>query len=189
MTGYDSAASCTTPTAGTWTATGKMTKPRHSHVAILLPDGKVLVAGGHVVPDDQPTDSAELYDPDTGTWTAIANMHAQREAIEAFLQPDGTVLVVGSGRGDPQSVETYDPATGAWTVAAGLARPGTLVDASTTLLSDGRVLVTDADVRFGRSRAVRPEYRVLDHRRAHAPVARNAGDPAARWHRPRGRWP
>jgi hypothetical protein len=138
------------PDRGTWTATGKMTNPRHSHAAILLPDGDVLVAGGHA-PGDTPTDSAELYDPDTGAWTAAANMHAPREAIEAFLQPDGKVLVVGgSARRDPQSVELYDPATGSWTATGDLSRPGTFVNASTTLLSDGRVLVgsgaVDADL-------------------------------------------
>jgi hypothetical protein len=130
------------PDSGTWTVTGKMIKPRHSHVAILLPDGKVLVAGGHA-PGDQPTDSAELYDPATGTWAAIADMHAPREAIEAFLQPDGKVLVVGgSARNEPQSAEWYDPVTGAWSVAGEASRPGILVNESSALLPDGRVLVT-----------------------------------------------
>ena len=130
------------PDTGTWTVTGKMINPRHSHVAILLPDGNVLVAGGHA-PGDDPTDSAELYDPDTGTWTAIADMHAPREAIAAFLQPDDKVLVIGgSARGEPQSAESYDPVAGTWSVAGEVSRPGILVNASSALLPDGRVLVT-----------------------------------------------
>jgi hypothetical protein len=138
------------PDSGTWTATRSRPAQRHSHAAILLPDGRVLVAGGHVR-GDTPTDSAELYDPDTGAWTAAAHMHAKREAIEAFLQPDGRVLVVGgSDRGDPQSAELYDPITDSWTVTGGVSRPGINVNASATLLSDGRVLVrsrgVDADL-------------------------------------------
>ena len=138
------------PDTRTWTATASSSEQRHSHAAVLLPDGKVLVAGGHVSGDD-PTDTAELYDPDTGSWIAAANMHAEREAIEAFLQPDGKVLVVGgSDRGDPQSVELYDPITDSWTMSGDVSRPGINVNASATLLSDGRVLVrsrgVDADL-------------------------------------------
>jgi hypothetical protein len=141
--GYNDTGEVYDPDAGTWTATGKMTNPRHSHAAILLPDGKVLVAGGHA-PGDEPTASAELYDPDTGTWTAIASMHAPRESIKAFLQPDGKVLVLGgSSRRDLQSAESYDPATGAWTAIGDMSKAGIVVNASTTLLSDGRILVAD----------------------------------------------
>ncbi len=130
------------PDTGTWTATRSKGAQRHSHAAILLPDGKVLVAGGHVAIDN-PTDSAELYDPDTGSWTAIANMHAKREIIEAFLQPDGKVLVVGgSNRGDPQSAELYDPATRAWTATGGVSLGG--AGETLTLLADGRVLMAGA---------------------------------------------
>jgi len=34
------------PTQGTWSPTGSMTTPRVLHTATLLPDGRVLVAGG-----------------------------------------------------------------------------------------------------------------------------------------------
>ena len=111
------------PDTGTWTATRSRPAQRHSHAAILLPDGRVLVAGGHI-DGDTATDSVELYDPDTESWTAGANMHSKREVIEAVLQPDGKVLVMGTSRGDPQSAELYDPATGAWTATGDLVRPG-----------------------------------------------------------------
>jgi len=55
-----------TPTAtaassapGTWTATTPMIEARAEHTATLLPEGRVLVAGGYLA-------SAELYDPTTG---------------------------------------------------------------------------------------------------------------------------
>jgi hypothetical protein len=129
------------PATGIWTATGKMINPRHSHAAILLSDGNVLVAGGHA-PGDDPTAKAELYDPDTGTWTSIADMHAPREDIEAFLQPDGTVLVMGgSNRHDELSIELFDPATGTWTESGDLPTFD-----SATLLADGTVLLAHDSV-------------------------------------------
>ena len=51
--GYEDTGELYDPDSGAWTATGEMTNPRHSHVAILLRDGKVVVAGGHA-PGDQP---------------------------------------------------------------------------------------------------------------------------------------
>jgi Galactose oxidase, central domain/Kelch motif len=52
------------PSTGTWTATASMVAPRESYTATLLPDGRVLVAGGKGGTSKnewQPT--AELYDP------------------------------------------------------------------------------------------------------------------------------
>jgi hypothetical protein len=47
------------PGTATWTATASMASPRNRQTATLLPDGRVLVAGGN------DGTSAELYDPGT----------------------------------------------------------------------------------------------------------------------------
>ena len=51
------------PASGTWTATGSLGTARDAHTATLLPNGKVLVAGGNNGPA---LSSAELYDPGLG---------------------------------------------------------------------------------------------------------------------------
>src|SRR5262249_58069229 len=48
------------PARGTWTATGSLTVARVQHTATLLPNGRVLIAGGVDVIDVLA--SAELYD-------------------------------------------------------------------------------------------------------------------------------
>ena len=52
------------PANGTWSSTGDLNHARQVHSATLLPDGRVLVAGGF----GGYAQSAELYDPPTGTW-------------------------------------------------------------------------------------------------------------------------
>ncbi len=65
--------------ADTWTATGSLTTGRRSHhTATLLPNGKVLVAGGVGIRQHGILDSAELYDPATGTWTATGSLTTAR---------------------------------------------------------------------------------------------------------------
>ena len=79
------------------------------HAAVLLPNGKVLVAGRYDVA------TAELYDPTTGTWTSTGSMTTVRHHIQhvAVLLGTGQVLVVGgtdsSGGNALASAERYQP--------------------------------------------------------------------------------
>src|SRR6185369_7779689 len=60
------------PASGTWSLTAPMGTARWGHIVSLLPDGRVLVAGG--VDRGVTTKSAELYDPATNTWTPTGDM-------------------------------------------------------------------------------------------------------------------
>jgi large repetitive protein len=124
------------PVTGTWTATGAMATGRELHTATLLPNGKVLVAGGSAYPSQ--FSSAELYDPATGMWTATGTMLNVRYGHTATLLPNGKVLVAGYGS-YYSNAELYDPATGSWSDAGAYKNPG--LNHTATLLSGGKVLV------------------------------------------------
>ena len=114
------------PGSARWTKTGGMATGRTSPAAALLPDGRVLVAGGgyytgvpagerigcvelvslHLpVADMWPGQAghalatAELYDPASGTWSQTGSMRFARPGPMAVTLGDGRVLVVGSGMG------------------------------------------------------------------------------------------
>jgi WD40 repeat protein len=144
---YFDAAALYDPASATWTATGRLTAKRASHTATLLPNGKVLVAGGEDTggPGPPVQASAELYDPATGTWSPTGNLAHPRFAHTATLLHSGKVLVAGGyGQYNPvtyiDTAELYDPSTGTWTETGSLI--GGRVGHTATLLASNRVLVT-----------------------------------------------
>lgn len=123
-----------------------MHEARASHSATLLPNGKVLIAGGFKKGPDGFSQiyfrSAELFDPVTGSFTATGGMHASRCGHAATLLPNGKVLVTG-GFGDEgllSGAELYDPAAGTWTVLGRMHAPR--AGHTATLLKDEHVLLT-----------------------------------------------
>jgi len=120
--------------------------PRISHTATLLPDGKVLIAGGRRCDAGGCSfdllSSAELFDPVTESFSATGSMSFARKDHTATLLNNGTVLVTGGGKsggGDYRTAEVFDPATGIFTRVADMAQGRLQHTAS--LLADGRVLV------------------------------------------------
>src|SRR5262245_49511078 len=71
------------PDTGMWSQTGAMNGRRMDHTATLLPNGKVLVAGG--INRNATLSSAELFDPLAGTWTPTGSMTTQRLAHTSTL--------------------------------------------------------------------------------------------------------
>lgn len=127
--------------------TGSLTNARYAHVAANLPDGRVLIAGGHQVGGSlsSMTASVEIYDPATGSFTPGAPLAAARGEATSVTLGDGRILVLG-GLGlstTLSSAEIYDPATGIWSAAGNMvyARRSALA----VLLNDGRVLVIGGD--------------------------------------------
>ena len=104
------------PVTGKSTETGSMNVARDVHMAILLKDGKVLVAGGEDAQNNH-LSSAEIYDPATEKWTMTESMNAPHYDTSAVLLPNGNVQVFKkSYRGPNVNLEQYNPATETWTV-------------------------------------------------------------------------
>jgi hypothetical protein len=126
---------------GTWSPTGSMATARIAHTATLLPNGKVLAAGG-MGEDQVNLSTAELYDPATGRWSPTGSMSTGAVYQTATLLANGKVLVTGGSLdtgGAFSRAEIYDPTTGAWTRARSMSAPRVFHTA--TLLPDGRVLI------------------------------------------------
>jgi N-acetylneuraminic acid mutarotase len=130
---------------GGWTSVASMAKARNAPTATLLPNGKLLMAGGF---NDKEfvLKSSELYDPVTDTWSATGNMidaRFQHTALLLTTGPNaGKVLVVGGygvGILPLASAELYDPSTGLWSSTGSMSVARTIHSA--VMLPNGKVLV------------------------------------------------
>lgn len=146
---------------GQWTSVSSMSRPRSAHQAARLTNGGVLVAD---------SSGAEYYSPSTGQWTSTGNIplpNFDPDGDEEYYQVvggpvlDSLVAVsesraVAIFRGEvaelPEcpgscsssyidtAVMLYTSSTNSWTQAADM--PVQRAEATATLLSNGRVLVT-----------------------------------------------
>ncbi len=152
-TGYVGLSSIEVYDAGTGTFTeivGEDGVGIFGHTATLLPNGKVLLAGGFVnsvwnysysISDNE----ANLYDSATGVFSGTGNMTASRGGHTATLLMNGKVLVAGGADQDiggtgSASAELYDPSTGTFTQTGSMAVARFRHTA--TLLQNGKVLIT-----------------------------------------------
>jgi N-acetylneuraminic acid mutarotase len=126
--------------AAGWSFEGSLGTGAYSHTATLLPNGKVLVAGGGGA--GSALNRAELFDPSNGAWTPTGQLGKGRISHTTTLLPNGKVLVAGGldASGILRSAELYDPSTGTWTATGDLG--GSRSDHTATLLPNGKVLVT-----------------------------------------------
>ncbi|WP_342374592.1 DUF1929 domain-containing protein [Myxococcus stipitatus] len=88
-------------TKPTWRTVPPMRYVRRQHNSTVLPDGTVLVTGGHSGPGTDnpkfPRYETELWDPATEKWTELAPASAYRGYHSTtVLLPDGRVLSAGS---------------------------------------------------------------------------------------------
>lgn len=138
------------PSTGKWTVTGSMLKARAEFVAVLLPNGKVLVAGGCTSYDVNGclavTTAAELYNPSTGTWSSTGAMRAARMAMTATVLTNGNALIAGGQTAASDALgssELYNEATGTFGLTGRLITPRS--GHTAILLKTGMVLMAGGE--------------------------------------------
>jgi len=129
------------PQTARFTATGNMSVPRYKQGAALLPDGKVLVAGGSNEDGRQSVySSTEIFDPQNGAFQPGPRMKFPRFKLLSGVVAlnDGRILLAGGA----EQPEIYDPAHALFIPLSDDPLDGFLFSTA-TLLPDGRVLLVD----------------------------------------------
>lgn len=139
-------------TSTPFSSTAETRAPRELHTSTLLPNGKVLLAGG-----GHPAgyclsgvSTTEVFDPVARSFASTGNMTIERYSHTSTLLATGDVLIIGGFSTQTSacldeippalaSAELYHSSTGSF------AASGTMADArgahSATLLANGRVLI------------------------------------------------
>ena len=139
------------PKTNTFSPTGSLNVARRDHAAVILDDGRVLIAGGGDgcgMGTTMGIDSAEIYDPATGTFKLLeSKMSAPREFLNMIKMPDGKVLIFGGCKGPgianpSKTVDRFDPVTETFTEIGEMHAPR--IYAVANLLRDGRIVLVSS---------------------------------------------
>jgi hypothetical protein len=122
----------------------EMLVARYAPVIALLPNGKVLIAGGYVEIGSVGTylKSAELFDPATGSFSPLtAELNVARSEAAFAVLPGGKVLIAGGYNSTTlKSAELFNPATSTFEkLSAEMSSARDYPAAST--LSNGKVVI------------------------------------------------
>ncbi len=132
-----------------WEFFAKGGLPRFDINMLALADGRVLIAGGVDLSNENSSNyhpdvsaDVEIFDPATGTWNPATAMPQVGEGQELVVLQDGRVLAIhySFGNDGERQAQLYDPLTDAWTFTG---RMGPISDFPRAIvLKDGRVLLT-----------------------------------------------
>lgn len=153
------------PNGNGWLPLPPMATARSYHGASIMPNGKVLVAGGYasvpplvadlggelsspcgpgegIARSGTASGAAEIFDETMLAWTPASPMNSARAEFSLVRMFNGMVLAAG-GSGD-SSAEFYNPAADTWTYTSSM--QNFHLGAATTLLPDGRVFVGGGNI-------------------------------------------
>jgi Domain of unknown function (DUF1929)/Glyoxal oxidase N-terminus len=117
----------------------------------ILPDGRILTTGGEPysavgVDAYRGISASTIFDPMTRAWSDAGHMAFARWYPSNVELPDGRTLVIGgrnaTGTDNVEQLEIFDPASAGWTTRPPVADKQTGLYPRTTVLSNGKVLVT-----------------------------------------------
>jgi CHAP domain/Kelch motif len=134
----------------TWTNEGNLSSGQYGQQSALLPDGKVLIAGGYDATGGN-VNTTRIYTDGsggTGSWSNKAGMSKKRAtfALQPVTVSGGATKVLAAGGASAScscitnTSELYDESSNTWSSAASMNQNREIFASS--LLSDGRVLVT-----------------------------------------------
>lgn len=126
--------------------------PRAAHQAVVLKDGRVLIAGGCTAPGCESVQSTtELYDPASQSFHPATPMITRRVSHAALLLPDGRVFIVGGWTGTHATAdaEIFDVAKNRSRLTEAMHEPR--IGPTAVLLRNGKVLVAGGEPSSGTS--------------------------------------
>lgn len=133
------------PPTNRWATLAPLPQGVTLHSAVVLGDGRLLIAGG--VRDNgalaRPLTAAWAYDAARDRWAAVAPLNLPRSRSAGVALPDGRAMLVGGSENGAlsasQSAETYDAGADSWRLVADL--PARLLGTpQSAQLADGRTL-------------------------------------------------